>query len=166
MGKLTSLNKADLTHFTEEELKRTEEDCNLQLLVVLNIACEIIEFLEKRGFLFGKVKNHLVRSKTHVSDFISKIFKIESNFEGENSKQAAGKLLVLQQRVELALENKYIITSEERRERAKKILEENFKRNYKITFGNVKEEVLNLQTSLFVNQIMEEMEHKNLFNFQ
>lgn len=122
------------------------QDANLQFLVLLNIIVERIEFLEENKFIYGNIKSFLKNGKTKFEDFIKKVFAIQDTIEGQTALEASTRLLVMQQRVEKALLNEYILTVEERRERAFKILSK-----YMIT--------------PMVEKAMEEMEQKNLFNF-
>jgi hypothetical protein len=131
---------------TKEELKKQEEDANLQFVVLLTIIIQKIEFLEERGYIYGTIKAFLKNGKTKFEDFINKVFQYQGSIEGNDAKQATNKLLVMQERVELALENQYILTVDERRNRAKEILS-------KYLIGPM------------VDKAMEEMEEKNLFNF-
>jgi hypothetical protein len=131
---------------TKEELKKQEEDANLQFVVLLTIIIQKIEFLEERGYIYGTIKAFLKNGKTKFEEFINKVFKYQGSIEGNDAKQATNKLLVMQERVELALENQYILTVDERRERAKEILS-----TYLI--------------GPMVDKAMQEMEERNLFNF-
>lgn len=131
---------------TKEELKRQEEDANLQFIVLLNIIVQKIEFLEERGYIYGSIKSFLKNGKTKFEDFINKVFKYQGSIEGNDATQATNKLLVMQERVELALINQYILTVDERRERAKEVLSK-----YLI--------------APMVDKAMEDMEERNLFNF-
>ncbi len=131
---------------TKEELKKQEEDANLQFVVLLTIIIQKIEFLEERGYIYGTIKAFLKNGKTKFEDFIHKVFQYQGSIEGNDAKQATNKLLVMQERVELALENQYILTVDERRDRAKEILS-------KYLIGPM------------VDKAMEEMEERNLFNF-
>jgi hypothetical protein len=135
-----------MSNLTKEELKKQEEDANLQFVVLLTIIIQKIEFLEERGYIYGTIKAFLKNGKTKFEDFITKVFKYQGSIEGNDAKQATNKLLVMQERVELALENQYILTVDERRDRAKEILS-------KYLIGPM------------VDKAMEEMEFKNLFNF-
>lgn len=131
---------------TKEELKKQEEDANLQFVVLLNIIIQRIEFLEERGYIYGSIKSFLKNGKTKFEEFINKVFKYQGSIEGNDAKQATNKLLVMQERVELALINQYILTVDERRERAKEVLSK-----YLI--------------APMVDKAMEDMEERNLFNF-
>lgn len=130
----------------EESLRQQEVDTNLQFIVLLTLIIEKIEFLEERKYVFGTVKSFLKNSKTKYEQFIDKVFEYQGSIEGNDAKQATNKLLVMQERVELALENKYVLTVDERRERAAEILSK-----YMI--------------APMVDKAMEEMEFRNLFNF-
>jgi hypothetical protein len=131
---------------TAEELKTQEVDSNLQFVVLLTLIIEKIEFLEQRGYIFGTVKSFLKNSKSKYEHFINKVFEYQGSVEGNDALQATNKLLVMQERVENALENKYVLTVDERRERASEILSK-----YMI--------------APMVDKALEEMEFKNLFNF-
>lgn len=135
-----------MSNLTKEELKKQEEDANLQFVVLLTIIIQKIEFLEERGYIYGTIKAFLKNGKTKFENFITKVFQYQGAIEGNDAKQATNKLLVMQERVELALENQYILTVDERRDRAKEILS-------KYLIGPI------------VDKAMEEMEFKNLFNF-
>ena len=129
-----------------KETKEQIEDSNLQFVVLLTLIIERIEFLEKHGYIYGTIKAFLKNSKTKYEEFISKVFQYQGSIEGNDAKQATNKLLVMQERVELALVNQYILTVDERRDRAKEILS-------KYLIGPM------------VENAMKEMEDKNLFNF-
>ena len=126
--------------------KEQIEDSNLQFVVLLTLIIERIEFLEKHGYIYGTIKAFLKNSKTKYEDFISKVFQYQGSIEGNDAKQATNKLLVMQERVELALVNQYILTVDERRERAREILSKHL-------------------IKPMVENAMQEMEEKNLFNF-
>ena len=129
-----------------KETKEQIEDSNLQFVVLLTLIIERIEFLEKHGYIYGTIKSFLKNSKTKYEEFISKVFQYQGSIEGNDAKQATNKLLVMQERVELALVNQYILTVDERRERAREILSKHL-------------------IKPMVENAMQEMEERNLFNF-
>lgn len=129
-----------------KETKEQIEDSNLQFVVLLTLIIERIEFLEKHGYIYGTIKAFLKNSKTKYEEFISKVFQYQGSIEGNDAKQATNKLLVMQERVELALVNQYVLTVDERRARAREILS-----TYLV--------------KPIVEKAMKEMEDKNLFNF-
>lgn len=131
---------------TKEELKKQEEDANLQFVVLLNIIIQKIEFLEERGYIYGTIKSFLKNGKSKFEEFITKVFQYQGSIEGNDAKQATNKLFVMQERVELALVNEYILTVDERRERALEVLG-----TYLI--------------KPIAEKALKEMEEKNLFNF-
>lgn len=131
---------------SKEELKVKEQDTNLQFIVLLNIIVAKIDFLEEQGYIYGSIKQFLKNGKIKFEDFISKVFKVQDEVDGQTAQTASNKLLVMQERVELALENKYIITVDERRERALEILG-----TYLV--------------KPMAEKALKEMEEKNLFNF-
>lgn len=137
---------ADRFKEQEESLRQQEVDTNLQFIVLLTLIIEKIEFLEERKYVFGTIKSFLKNSKVKYEQFIGKVFEYQGSIEGNDAKQATNKLLVMQERVELALENKYVLTVDERRERTQEILSK-----YMI--------------APMVDKAMEEMEFRNLFNF-
>jgi hypothetical protein len=122
------------------------DDSNLQLIVLFTLIIEKIEFLETHGYIFGTIKNFLKNSKVKYEDFINKVFQYQGKIKDNDALHATNKLLVMQERVELALENKYIITVDERRKRTLEILSK-----YMI--------------APMADKALEEMEFKNLFNF-
>ena len=126
--------------------KKQIDDSNLQFIVLLNLIIEKIEFLEENGYIYGSIKSFLVNGKRKFEDFISKVFNNQDQIDGDTALQAANKLLVMQQRVEEALENEYIITVDERRDRARDILSKYL-------------------VKPMVENVIKEMEEKNLFNF-
>jgi hypothetical protein len=130
----------------ERELNHKIQDSNLQFVVLLTLIIERIEFLEENGYIFGSVKSFLKNGKKKFEDFINKVFKYQGSVEGNDATQATNKLLVMQERVEYALVNQYVLTVDERRQRASEILSK-----YMI--------------APMVEKAMEEMEFKNLFNF-
>jgi hypothetical protein len=129
-----------------KETKEQIEDSNLQFVVLLTLIIERIEFLEKHGYIYGTIKAFLKNSKTKYEEFISKVFQYQGSIEGNDAKQATNKLLVMQERVELALINQYVLTVDERRERALEILS-----TYLV--------------KPMAEKAMKEMEERNLFNF-
>jgi hypothetical protein len=130
----------------KEELKKKEQDHNIQFVVLLQLIIEKIEFLESQGYLYGSVKSFLKNSKVKYEEFITKVFKIQDIVDGQTAQDASNKLMVMQERVEKALINEYILTVDERRDRALKILG-----SYLI--------------KPMAEKALQEMEEKNLFNF-
>ena len=126
--------------------KKQIDDSNLQFIVLLNLIIEKIEFLEENGYIYGSIKSFLVNGKRKFEDFISKVFNNQDQIDGETALNAANKLLVMQQRVEKALENEYIITIDERKDRARDILSKYL-------------------VKPMIENVIKEMEEKNLFNF-
>lgn len=149
-------------------LNRTEDkqeqiqDSNLQLLVLLNLTVERIEFLEENKYIFGTIKNHLKKSKFAFEEFIKKVFKVEANIKGDTAKTASSKLLVMQERVEKALLNEYVITVDERRKRAREILSKYISAPYNPGDDPLKVEVRN---EMLLDEVITAMAEKNLFNF-
>ena len=130
----------------DKETKEQIEDSNLQFVVLLTLIIERIEFLEKHGYIYGTIKAFLKNGKKKYEEFIQKVFQYQGAVEGNDATQATNKLLVMQERVELALLNQYILTVDERRERALEILG-----SYLI--------------KPMAEKALQEMENKNLFNF-
>ena len=100
-------------------------DTNMQFIVLLQLIIERIEYLESRNYLFGSIKPFLKNAKTRFEDHIKAIFKRQSSkgvLEEADALHATSKLGVMQERVEKALANEYLLTVDERRERAKSIL--------------------------------------------
>lgn len=131
---------------TKEELKKQEENANLQFIVLLNIIIQKVEFLEERGYIYGSIKSFLKNGKTKFEEFINKVFKYQGSIEGNDATQATNKLFVMQERVELALVNQYILTVDERRDRAREILSK-------------------YMVKPMIESVIKDMEEKNLFNF-
>ena len=131
---------------SKEELKKKEQDTNLQFIVLLTLIVVKIDFLEEQGYIYGSIKQFLKNGKVKFEDFISKVFKVQDEVDGQTAQTASNKLLVMQERVELALENKYILTVDERRERALEVLG-----TYLI--------------KPMAEKALKEMEERNLFNF-
>ena len=130
----------------DKETKEQIEDSNLQFVVLLTLIIERIEFLEKHGYIYGTIKAFLKNGKKKYEEFIQKVFQYQGAVEGNDATQATNKLLVMQERVELALLNQYILTVDERRERALEILG-----SYLI--------------KPMAEKALQELENKNLFNF-
>lgn len=130
----------------EEELKDKIDDSNLQFIVLLQLIIERIDFLEENNYLFGSIKSFLKNGKTKFENFMRDVFKREESINGDTAKDAASKILVMTERVELALLNQYILTVDERKARAREVLSA-----YMI--------------APMVDKAIEEMESKNLFNF-
>lgn len=131
---------------TKEELKKKEQDYNIQFVVLLQLIIEKIEFLESQGYVYGSIKAFLKNGKTKFEDFIDKVFRIQEEVDGQSAQDATNKLVVMQERVEKALLNEYILTVDERRDRAREVLSKYL-------------------VKPIVEKAMEEMEEKNLFNF-
>ncbi len=129
-----------------KDTKAQIEDHNLQFIVLLTLIIEKIEFLEKHGYIYGTIKSFLKNGKTKYEEFIRRVFQYQGKVEGNDAKAATNKLLVMQERVELALVNQYILTVDERRERARTILSKHL-------------------IKPMVENAMKEMEENNLFNF-
>ncbi len=131
---------------TKEELKKKEQDYNLQFVVLLQLIIEKIEFLESQGYVYGSIKSFLKNGKTKFEDFIVKVFKVQDAVDGQSARDATNKLFVMQERVEKALVNEYILTVDERRERALEVLG-----TYLV--------------KPMAEKALKEMEERNLFNF-
>jgi len=131
---------------TKEELKKKEQDYNIQFVVLLQLIIEKIEFLESQGYIYGSIKSFLKNGKTKYEEFISKVFRIQDAIDGQTATDATNKLMVMQERVEKALLNEYVLTVDERKERALEILGA-----YLI--------------KPIAEKALKEMEEKNLFNF-
>lgn len=147
---------------TKEELKKKEQDHNIQFVVLLQLIIEKIEFLESQGYVYGSIKSFLLNGKKKFEDFINKIFKIQDEIEGQSAKDATNKLVVMQERVEKALLNEYILTVDERRERARAILNKFVTAPYKPGDDPLKVEV---RKEMLIDEIIVAMAEKNLFNF-
>jgi len=130
----------------DAELKHKIDDANLQFVVLLQLIIERIEFLEQNKYIYGSIKSFLVNGKKKFEEFIQKVFAYQGSIEGNDATAATNQLFVMQERVELALVNQYILTVDERRERAKEILSKHL-------------------IKPMVDVAMKEMEDKNLFNF-
>lgn len=134
---------------TAEEEKYKEQDHNLQLVVLFTLIIEKIEYLEARGYIYGSIKMFLKNSKVKYERFLSQVFSIQEKIEEDSALIATNKLLVMQERVELALINQHILTVDERRDRTKEILRKHYPG---ITIERLKD-------------IISDMEDRNLFNF-
>jgi len=134
---------------TKEELKQKEDDSNLQFIVLLQLIIEKIEFLESQGYIFGNIKSFLKNGKTRFEEHLRNIFRKQCSkgvLEDADALYAVNKILVMQERVEVALLNQYLLTVDERKERAKEVLSK-----YLI--------------APMVDKALVEMEEQNLFNF-
>lgn len=147
---------------SKQELKEQIEDVSLQFVALLQVTIERIEFLEEQGYIYGNIKKFLKNSKTNFESFISKVFSVQDKIEGQSAKDATNKLLVLQERVEKALINQYILTVDERRDRARAILNEFVTAPYKPGDDPLKVEV---RKEMLIDEIIVAMAQKNLFNF-
>ena len=133
----------------EEEaliLKHKIDDANLQFVVLLQLVIERIEFLETQQYIYGSIKMFLKNSKVKYEGFINAVFRHQQEIDGDSAQTATNKLFVMQERVEKALANEYILTVDERRDRAMAILS-----TYMI--------------KPLAEKALKEMEQKNLFNF-
>lgn len=146
----------------KEDLKDKIDDANLQFIVLLQLTIERIEFLEENKYIFGTIKQFLKNSKSKYEAFIRQVFKSQEIIEGDSAKEASNKLFVMQERVEKALLNEYVITVDERRERARKILNEFVVAPYHPGDAPLKAEV---RQEVLIDTIITAMAEKNLFNF-
>jgi hypothetical protein len=135
-----------MSNLTEEELKYKIDDSNLQFVVLLQLIIERIEFLETQKYVYGSIKQFLKNSKVKYEKFIGDVFANQEKINGDSAQRATNKLFVMQERVEKALANEYVLTVDERRERTRAILS-----TYMI--------------KPLVEKALTEMESKNLFNF-
>lgn len=131
---------------TKEELKKQEQDYNIQFVVLLQLIIERIEFLESQGYVYGSIKSFLKNGKTKFEEFIGKVFKIQDEVDGQSAQDATNKLVVMQERVEKALLNEYILTVDERRDRAREVLSK-------------------YMVKPMIESVIKDMEERNLFNF-
>ena len=138
------------------------DDANLQFIVLLQLVIERIEFLEENKYVFGNIKQFLKNSKAKYENFIRQVFKNQETIEGDSAKEASSKLFVMQERVEKALLNEYIITVDERRKRAREILNEFVTAPYHPGDDPLKVEV---RQEVLIDTIIAAMAEKNLFNF-
>ncbi len=129
-----------------EATKKKIDDTNLQFIVLLQIIIEKIEYLETQKYFFGSIKFFLKNGKVKFERFIETVFRLEEKVNDNSAMDAANKLLVMQERVELALVNQYMLTVDERRDRAKEVLSKYL-------------------VKPMVDKAIEEMEERNLFNF-
>ena len=146
----------------KEDLKDKIDDANLQFIVLLQLTIERIEFLEENKYIFGTIKQFLKNSKSKYEAFIRQVFKSQEIIEGDSAKEASNKLFVMQERVEKALLNEYIITVDERRERAREVLNLFVVAPYNIGDDPLKAEV---RQEMLIDSIIVAMAEKNLFNF-
>ena len=146
----------------KEDLKDKIDDANLQFIVLLQLTIERIEFLEENKYIFGTIKQFLKNSKSKYETFIRQVFKSQEIIEEDSAKEASNKLFVMQERVEKALLNEYVITVDERRERARKILNEFVVAPYHPGDDPLKAEV---RQEMLIDSIIVAMAEKNLFNF-
>ena len=147
---------------TKEELKKKEQDHNIQFVVLLQLILEKIEFLESQGYVYGSVKSFLKNGKIKFEEFIGKVFKIQDKIDGQSAQDATNKLIVMQERVEKALLNEYILTTDERRQRTRDILREQITASYSPGDDPVRVEA---RKELLIDDIIDLMQEKNLFNF-
>lgn len=131
---------------TKEELKKQEQDYNIQFVVLLQLIIEKIEFLESQGYIYGPIKAFLKNGKTKFEEFMHKVFKIQDTIDSQTATDATNKLVVMQERVEKALLNEYILTVDERKDRAKEVLSK-------------------YMVKPIIESVIKDMEEKNLFNF-
>ena len=146
----------------KEDLKDKIDDANLQFIVLLQLTIERIEFLEENKYIFGTIKQFLKNSKSKYEDFIRQVFKSQESIEGDSAKEASNKLFVMQERVEKALLNEYVITVDERRKRAREILSKYVSAPYNPGDDPLKVEVRN---EMLLDEVIVAMAEKNLFNF-
>ena len=139
-----------------------EQNANLQFIVLLTLAIEKIEFLEEKGYIYGSIKQFLKNGKKRFEEFVTKVFRVQDTVDGQSALDATNKLLVMQERVEKALLNEYIITVDERRQRAREILNKFVTPAYNPGDDPLKVEV---RKEMLIDEIIVAMAEKNLFNF-
>lgn len=133
----------------QDELREQENDANLAFIVLLQLIIEKIEFLETQKYMFGSIKNFLKNGKTKFEEHLKNIFRRQSSqgeLEAADALYATDRLMLMQERVERALLNEYLITVDERKERMREILSK-------------------FMIAPMVDKAIEEMQSKNLFNF-
>lgn len=130
----------------DPEIQYKIEVSNLQFVVLLNLIIERIEFLETQEYCYGSIKNFLKNSKVKYENFMKLVFNSQEKIEKDSALAATNKLLVMQERVENALENKYVITVDERRARAREVLSK-------------------FIINPMLDKAIQELEERNMFNF-
>lgn len=139
-------------HSQDQKLSSKEEnrekllDAQIQFLVLLQIIIEKTEYMETQGYIYGNLKQFLKTSKGKFEDFIRRVFREQKAMDSDDAVHVTGRLMVIQERVENALENRFVITVDDRKERMESILSQ-----YMI--------------KPMVERAMKDMEEKNLFNF-
>lgn len=153
--KLVKAHKRE-SDLTEEENRRFT-DLNMNVAVLCNILVGKMEELEEYGLLYGDVKFSVKNAGGKLEKFITKAFSVAEETEGEGAKTAASNgVMVVQDRVEHALLNQYVLTVDERRDRCRETLKEHVGKT------GYKKELL----EKMVEDIMWDLQfNKNAFNF-
>ena len=95
------------------------EDLHLHFIVLLTVIIEKIEDLQEEGQIFGRVKIFLKNSLKYFTKFIDIIYDMPDD---QTVKESTEGVFILQERVENALDNKYVLSISERENRLKNIL--------------------------------------------
>jgi len=98
---------------------REIEDLHLHFIVLLTVIIEKIEDLQEEGQIFGRVKIFLKNSLKYFTKFIDIIYDMPDD---QTVKESTEGVFILQERVENALDNKYVLSISERENRLKNIL--------------------------------------------
>ena len=98
---------------------REIEDLHLHFIVLLTVIIEKIENLQEEGQIFGRVKIFLKNSLKYFTKFIDIIYDMPDD---QTVKESTEGVFILQERVENALDNKYVLSISERENRLKNIL--------------------------------------------
>jgi len=98
---------------------REIEDLHLHFIVLLTVIIEKIEDLQEEGQIFGRVKIFLKNSLKYFTKFIDTIYDMPDD---QTVKESTEGVFILQERVENALDNKYVLSISERENRLKNIL--------------------------------------------
>ena len=98
---------------------RKIEDLHLHFIVLLTVIIEKIEDLQEEGQIFGRVKIFLKNSLKYFTKFIDIIYDMPDD---QTVKESTEGVFILQERVENALDNKYVLSISERENRLKNIL--------------------------------------------
>ena len=100
---------------SEEEI----EDLHLHFIVLLTMIVNKIEELEEEGQIFGKVKLFLKNSLKYFTNFMDTIY---NKVDKKTQIQSTEGVVILIDRVEKALQNQYVLTTEEREARLTNLL--------------------------------------------
>lgn len=99
------------------------DDVMIDSLVLGNILIEKFETMQKHGLVMHRAKQSVTHAITHLDNYVSKIFS-DGDMKGRDTLLAGNIILIKQEKIEKALEEKEIIIISDRQQTLKEILSE------------------------------------------